>query len=52
MHLEYFKIFSDLVAKRSFSEASKLNGITQSALNLKISHTVEILLSFTEKGKF
>lgn len=36
MHLEYFKIFSDLVAKRSFSEAAKLNGITQSAVSQQI----------------
>ena len=36
MHLEYFKFFSDLVAKRSFSEAAKLNGITQSAVSQQI----------------
>lgn len=36
MHLEHFKIFSDLVEKRSFSEAAKSNGITQSAVSQQI----------------
>lgn len=36
MHLEYFKIFSDLVEKRSFSEAAKSNGITQSAVSQQL----------------
>ena len=36
MHLEYFKIFSDLVEKRSFSKAAKSNGITQSAVSQQL----------------
>jgi len=36
MHLEYFKIFSDLVEKRSFSDAAKSNGITQSAVSQQL----------------
>jgi DNA-binding transcriptional LysR family regulator len=36
MHLEYLKIFSDLVNKRSFSEAAKYNGITQSAVSQQL----------------
>lgn len=36
MHLEHFKIFSDLVEKRSFSAAAKSNGITQSAVSQQI----------------
>jgi DNA-binding transcriptional LysR family regulator len=36
MHLEYLKIFSDLVKKRSFSEAAKSNGITQSAVSQQL----------------
>lgn len=36
MHLEYFKIFSDLVEKKSFSEAAKSNGITQSAVSQQL----------------
>ena len=36
MQLEYFKIFSDLVEKRSFSDAAKSNGITQSAVSQQL----------------
>ena len=36
MHLEHFKIFSNLVEKRSFSDAAKSNGITQSAVSQQI----------------
>lgn len=40
MHFEYFKIFSDLVQKKSFSEAAKANGITQSAVSQQL-RTIE-----------
>lgn len=40
MHFEYFKIFSDLVEKKSFSEAAKANGITQSAVSQQL-RTIE-----------
>jgi DNA-binding transcriptional LysR family regulator len=33
MHLENFKIFTDLVDSESFSRAAKINGITQSAVS-------------------
>jgi LysR family transcriptional regulator, transcriptional activator of the cysJI operon len=33
MHLENFKIFTDLVDSQSFSRAAKINGITQSAVS-------------------
>jgi len=33
MHLENFKIFTDLVESQSFSRAAKVNGITQSAVS-------------------
>ncbi len=33
MHLENFKIFTDLVESQSFSRAAKINGITQSAVS-------------------
>jgi LysR family transcriptional regulator, transcriptional activator of the cysJI operon len=33
MHIENFKIFSDLVESQSFSRAAKINGITQSAVS-------------------
>lgn len=36
MHIEYFKIFSDLVEKKSFSEAAKVNNITQSAVSQQL----------------
>jgi DNA-binding transcriptional LysR family regulator len=36
MHIEYFKIFSDLVEKKSFSEAAKVNDITQSAVSQQL----------------
>ena len=36
MHIEYFKIFSDLVEKKSFSEAAKVNSITQSAVSQQL----------------
>ena len=36
MHLEYFKIFSDLVDSESFSRAAKLNGVTQSAVSQQL----------------
>ncbi len=36
MHLENFKIFSDLVESQSFSRAAKLNGITQSAVSQQL----------------
>ena len=37
MHVENFKIFSDLVESESFSRASaKLNGITQSAVSQQL----------------
>lgn len=40
MHFEYFKIFADLVEKKSFSEAAKANGITQSAVSQQL-RTIE-----------
>lgn len=36
MHIENFKIFSDLVDSESFSKAAKLNGITQSAVSQQL----------------
>ena len=36
MHVENFKIFSDLVESESFSRAAKLNGITQSAVSQQL----------------
>ena len=36
MHVENFKIFSDLVETESFSRAAKLNGITQSAVSQQL----------------
>lgn len=33
MHIENLKVFSDLVESESFSQAAKLNGITQSAVS-------------------
>jgi DNA-binding transcriptional LysR family regulator len=36
MHVENFKIFSDLVDSQSFSRAAKLNGITQSAVSQQL----------------
>ena len=36
MHIENFKIFSDLVETESFSRAAKLNGITQSAVSQQL----------------
>ncbi|MGF1451539.1 MAG: LysR family transcriptional regulator [Opitutales bacterium] len=36
MHVENFKIFSDLVESQSFSKAAKLNGITQSAVSQQL----------------
>ena len=36
MHVENFKIFSDLVDSASFSRAAKLNGITQSAVSQQL----------------
>ncbi len=36
MHLENFKIFSDLVESQSFSRAAKLNGVTQSAVSQQL----------------
>jgi DNA-binding transcriptional LysR family regulator len=33
MHIENFKIFTDLVESQSFSRAAKINGITQSAVS-------------------
>lgn len=36
MHIENFKIFSDLVESESFSKAAKLNGITQSAVSQQL----------------
>lgn len=36
MHLENFKIFSDLVESQSFSRAAKLNNITQSAVSQQL----------------
>ncbi|WOO41733.1 LysR family transcriptional regulator [Rubellicoccus peritrichatus] len=36
MHVENFKIFSDLVESQSFSRAAKLNGITQSAVSQQL----------------
>jgi DNA-binding transcriptional LysR family regulator len=36
MHIENFKIFSDLVESESFSRAAKLNGITQSAVSQQL----------------
>ena len=36
MHIENFKIFSDLVESQSFSRAAKLNGITQSAVSQQL----------------
>jgi len=36
MHIENFKIFSDLVDSESFSRAAKLNGITQSAVSQQL----------------
>lgn len=36
MHIENFKIFSDLVESQSFSRAAKLNDITQSAVSQQL----------------
>lgn len=36
MHIENFRIFSDLVESESFSRAAKLNGITQSAVSQQL----------------
>lgn len=36
MHIENFKIFSDLVESESFSRAAKLNSITQSAVSQQL----------------
>ena len=36
MHVENFKIFSDLVESQSFSRAAKLNSITQSAVSQQL----------------
>ncbi len=36
MHLENFKVFTDLVESESFSRAAKLNGITQSAVSQQL----------------
>ena len=36
MHVENFKIFSDLVETESFSRAAKLNGVTQSAVSQQL----------------
>ncbi len=36
MHIENFKIFSDLVDSQSFSKAAKMNGITQSAVSQQL----------------
>ncbi len=36
MHIENFKIFSDLVESESFSRAAKLNNITQSAVSQQL----------------
>lgn len=36
MHVENFRIFSDLVESQSFSRAAKLNGITQSAVSQQL----------------
>ena len=36
MHIENFKIFSDLVESQSFSRAAKLNSITQSAVSQQL----------------
>ncbi|HKJ89861.1 MAG TPA: LysR family transcriptional regulator [Oceanipulchritudo sp.] len=36
MHIENFKIFSDLVESESFSRAAKLNGVTQSAVSQQL----------------
>ena len=36
MHVENFKIFSDLVDSESFSRAAKQNGITQSAVSQQL----------------
>ena len=36
MHVENFKIFSDLVETESFSRAAKLNAITQSAVSQQL----------------
>ena len=36
MHIENFKIFSDLVESQSFSRAAKMNGITQSAVSQQL----------------
>ena len=36
MHIENFKVFSDLVENQSFSRAAKLNGVTQSAVSQQL----------------
>jgi len=36
MHIENFKIFADLVQSKSFSQAAKINGITQSAVSQQV----------------
>jgi DNA-binding transcriptional LysR family regulator len=36
MHVENFKVFTDLVESESFSRAAKLNGITQSAVSQQL----------------
>ncbi|MDR2845265.1 MAG: LysR family transcriptional regulator [Puniceicoccales bacterium] len=53
MHIENFKIFSDLVDGQSFSRAGKLNGITQSAVSQQLraleSHFNVLLLDRSQK---
>ena len=36
MHIQNFKVFSDLVVSQSFSKAAKLNSITQSAVSQQL----------------
>ena len=36
MHVENFKVFTDLVESESFSRAAKLNGVTQSAVSQQL----------------
>ena len=54
MHVENFKIFSDLVESESFSRAAKLNGITQSAVSqqLRAMEKHFILIMIAAKSNF
>jgi DNA-binding transcriptional LysR family regulator len=52
MHVETFKVFCDLVETASFSEAARLNGITQSAVSQQVRGLEERYgVVFLERGR-